>query len=91
MGSISAFKGIVVYMYPEKGGKHHRAHIHAFHGGSEAVVAVPEGEVIESDADFPVKKLRLVQAWVYLRTEELMANWELCLAGKNVVWVDPIR
>ena len=24
-------------------------------------------------------------------TDELMLNWKLCMEGKDVVWVDPIR
>ena len=23
--------------------------------------------------------------------EELMLNWKLCMEGKDVVWIDPIR
>ena len=43
MGSISAFFGMVLYMYPEKGGKHHRPHIHVVCGDDECVLSVPEG------------------------------------------------
>ena len=89
MGSISAFFGMVLYMYPEKGGKHHRPHIHVVCGDDECVLSVPEREVLEGS--LPPKKLRNVQTFIDMRTEELAMNWDLCMQGKNVVWIDPIR
>ena len=54
MGRVSAFLGMVLYMYPEKNGWHNRP-------------------------------------FIDLRTEELLLNWKLCMEGKDVVWIDPIR
>jgi len=81
--------GMVLYMYPEKNGRHHLPHIHVFCGDEECVLSIPEGEVLEGS--LPSKKLRNVQTFIDMRTDELMVNWKLCMDGKNVVWVDPIR
>ena len=47
MGRVSAFLGMVLYMYSEKNGRHNRPHVHL--------------------------------------------NWKLCMEGKDVLWIDPIR
>ena len=44
MGRVSAFLGMVLYMYPEKNGRHNRPHVHVLYGEEECVLSVPEGE-----------------------------------------------
>jgi len=78
MPSISHFYGLTIWLYwDEDKGSHHRPHIHAEYAGVEAVVAIPEGEVIEIDEAFPPKKLRMVQTWIDIHEEELMSDWRL--------------
>ena len=55
----------------------------------ECVLSVPEGEVLAGE--MPGRQLRNAQTFIDMRTEELMLNWKLCMEGKDVVWVDPIR
>ena len=52
-------------------------------------LSIPEGEV--SAGEIPGRQLRNAQTFIDMRTEELMLNWKLCMEGKDVVWVDPIR
>jgi len=78
MPSISHFYGLTIWLYwDEDKGIHHRPHIHAEYAGVEAVVSIPEGEVIEIDETFPAKKLRMVQTWIDIHEEELMSDWRL--------------
>jgi hypothetical protein len=35
-------------------------------------------------------QLRLVQAWIELHRDELMANWELAVNGENPYKIDPL-
>ena len=49
MGRVSAFLGMVFYMYPEKNGWHNRAHVHVMYGDDECVLSVPEGEVLAGE------------------------------------------
>jgi hypothetical protein len=37
------------------------------------------------------KKLRLVQAWIEIHQEELMADWELASQGETVFKIDPLK
>ena len=46
MGSVSAFAGMVLYMYPEKGGQHKRPHFMPRDGDEECVLSIPEGDVL---------------------------------------------
>lgn len=40
MPTISMFYGIIIKMYCEKDGKHHKPHIHAEYSGTEIAVAL---------------------------------------------------
>ena len=43
------------------------------------------------DGKFPPKQTRLVQAWIELRREELIADWSLAVTGQPVERVEPLR
>lgn len=36
-------------------------------------------------------KLRLVQAWIEIHHEELMADWELAVNGQQLFRIDPLK
>lgn len=44
---------------------------------------VVTGEIIEGS--FPNKKKRLVQAWIEIHNDELMADWNLAISGDKVL------
>ena len=69
--------------------QHHLPHLHVEYQGSEAVVSLPDGELIEGS--LPTKKLRLIQAWVAIHEEELMANWALAVKGEPIFKIEPLR
>ena len=35
--------------------------------------------------------MKLVQAWIEIHQEELMADWELAIRGENVFKIEPLR
>ncbi|WP_281287716.1 DUF4160 domain-containing protein [Geobacter argillaceus] len=39
----------------------------------------------------PSKKMRLLQAWIDIREEELMADWSLAVKGEPVFPIEPLR
>jgi hypothetical protein len=89
MPVISMFYGVVVLMYYFDNRKHHLPHIHVQHAEDEAVIGIPDGEVIEGSIQ--KAKLRLVQAWIEIHREELMRNWELAIAGESVLKIEPLK
>jgi len=40
--------------------------------------------------ELPRKQLRLVQAWIELHRDELMADWELAVSGENPYKIAPL-
>jgi hypothetical protein len=89
MPLISTFYGILIYMYWLDTKHHHLPHIHARYGEFEAMSAVDSGDCL--DGEPPLRQRRLVQAWVELRREELLADWSLAVAGQEVFKVDPLK
>ena len=88
MPVLSMFYGIIVKMYKESGKKHHKPHIHAEYSGHEVVMTL-DGEIIEGS--FPRNKLKLLEAWVELRKEDLEANWQLLSSGEQFFRVEPLK
>ena len=89
MPVISMFYGVTVSMYFMDNRRHHRAHVHARYQGDEAVIAIPEGELLEGS--LPSGKLRLVLAWVEIHRDELVADWELAERGEALFRIEPLR
>ncbi|MDB5779415.1 MAG: hypothetical protein JWP93_1780 [Polaromonas sp.] len=89
MPLISSFYGVLIYMYFMDNRQHHMPHIHAMYQGHEAVFAIDSADLL--DGKFPVKQTRLVQAWIELRREELIADWSLAIKGEPVERVEPLR
>ncbi len=54
--------------------KHHLPHIHAEYQGNLAVFAIDTGEILSGE--LPRKQTRLVEAWIEIHKEELLANWK---------------
>ena len=86
---ISMFYGIIVSMYYLDTKKHNSPHVHISYQGKEAVIAIPSGEILEGDVK--PSKLKLVQAWIEIHNEELMADWELAVKGQPIFKIEPLR
>jgi len=89
MAIIAMFYGIIVSMYFFDKRQHHMPHIHVKYQDEEAVIAIPEGEVLEGT--LKANKMRLVQAWIEIHREELMADWELASQGESIFKIDPLK
>ena len=73
MPLISQFYGILIYLYKELGGHHHRPHIHIKYNEYEASLSLDGKDII--DGHLPVKQTKLVQAWIEIHQDELFAAW----------------
>ena len=89
MPTISMFYGIIIRMLFMDTQQHHLPHLHVEYQGQQAVISIPQGNLLEGD--LPAKKLRLLQAWIDIHEEELMANWALAVKGEPVFPIDPLR
>ena len=88
MPALCIFYGIIVRMYKEKGGKHNKPHIHAEYQGQEIVVAL-DGEILEGG--IPANKLKLLEAWMEIHREDLIANWQLLSEGQKFFKIAPLQ
>ena len=89
MPVISMFYGIIVLMYYFDNKKHQQPHVHVQYSDEEAVISIPDGNVIEGS--IRTAKLKLVQAWIEIHQDELMADWRLAVNGQPVLKIDPLR
>ena len=89
MPELSRFFGIVIRMFVETGGQHHRPHFHAYYQAQAAVFAIDTVECL--GGELPVAQRRLVEAWVEIHRQELQADWELLQSGQPPVKIDPLR
>jgi hypothetical protein len=88
MPTISMFFGIIIRMYyaPKK---HNPPHLHAYYQESVATVNILDNEIIERQ--IPLRQLRLVQAWIEIHQEDLIANRELCQNGEKPFQIEPLK
>jgi len=69
--------------------QHKLPHIHVKYQEDEVVVGLPNGEVLEGN--IPNTKMKLLQAWIELHKDELLADWELAASGQQPYKIDPLR
>ena len=89
MPVLSMFYGIVIRIYFFDNKQHHVPHIHAEYSDHKAVFSIETGEILTGR--FPVKKTKLVQAWIEIHREELDADWQLAVNGEEVFRIEPLR
>ncbi|MBM4396079.1 MAG: DUF4160 domain-containing protein [Deltaproteobacteria bacterium] len=89
MPVISMFHGLLISMYFMDSKRHHTPHVHVRYQEHEAVYDVTTGDVLEGE--LPKPKARLVQAWIELRREDLLADWQLATQGLPLFQVEPLR
>jgi len=69
--------------------QHNRAHIPVKYQDDEAVVSIPDGELLEGH--IPAGKMRLLLAWIEIHKDALMADWDLAVHGQQPYKIDPLR
>ena len=89
MPVISMFYGIIVSLYFFDIKEHKAPHIHARYQEEEVVLAIPDGIVLAGKLN--PAKLKLVQAWVEIHKDELMADWQLAVNGQEVFKIEPLK
>ncbi|MCX5973802.1 MAG: DUF4160 domain-containing protein [Coprothermobacterota bacterium] len=64
-------------------------HIHVKYQEQKAVIAIPSGEVLEGE--LKPNRLKLVEAWIEIHQDELVADWDLASQGQSVFPIEPLR
>jgi Domain of unknown function (DUF4160) len=82
MPEISRFYGIIVYMFFND---HNPPHFKVKYAEFEANIILENGSLL--NGDFPISKLKLVQAWAEIHKKELLEMW----TSKNFHSVQPLN
>jgi hypothetical protein len=53
------------------------------------VIALLTGEVLAGN--IPTNKMKLVQAWIEIHRDELMADWVIAIKGGEIFRIDPLH
>jgi hypothetical protein len=87
MPTISMFFGLIVRMYyaPKE---HNPPHVHVFYQNTKAIVDL-DGRVVEGELS--LRHVRMMQAWIEIHREELLADWALCQNGEKPFQVEPLK
>ena len=88
MPVISMFYGIIIRLYLIDKKHHNLPLIHAKYAEFEASIGIGDGEIL--GGELPRNQLRLVQAWIELHRDELMADWDLAVSGENPYKIAPL-
>ncbi|MEI7504673.1 MAG: DUF4160 domain-containing protein [Paludibacter sp.] len=69
--------------------QHNLPHIHVKYQDEEAVISLVDGQLLEGT--LKTNKMKLVQAWIEIHNEELMADWALAISGETIFKIDPLK
>lgn len=89
MPRISAFYGIVIWMYHDEIHHRGRPHFHATYGDDEASIDVETLAVLAGG--LPPRATRLVVEWARAHQAELRENWERARRHEALEPIDPLR
>jgi Domain of unknown function (DUF4160)/Protein of unknown function (DUF2442) len=81
MPVISAFLGIIIRMFYYDDKRHHLPHFHAEYAEHKASYSIEDGKLLSGS--IPPAKQKLIDAWLEIHREELLANWKLCKEGSE--------
>ena len=88
MPELSRFQGMIIKLLYLDDEKHHKPHIQVYYGEYEASIGI-DGELLSGS--LPLKKLRLIQAWLILHEDELYVAWNNAVKGQEFNSIEPLK
>ncbi len=89
MPRISAFYGIVIWMYHDEAHHGGRPHFHASYGGDEATIDIENLATLAGG--LPPRAQRLVVEWAKAHQAELHENWVRARRHQPLAPIEPLR
>lgn len=89
MPIISMFYGIIIQLFFFDNDKHQAPHIHARYAEFSASIDIQNGSILSGE--IPQRQLKLIQAWIEIHKDELLANWTLALEGTTPFKIEPLK
>lgn len=88
MPELCRFQGIIIRLLFGDTIQHNKPHIHVYYGEYEASVGI-DGELLAGS--IPVKQLKLLQAWMILREDELYKAWNKAVKNETFDKIEPLH
>lgn len=88
MPVISQFFGIIIQMFFNENGKHHKPHIHVRYNEYEVVYDF-KGNILEGN--LPNKQKKLVEAWILIHQEDLQSLWQFMKEKGEMFKIEPLK
>jgi hypothetical protein len=85
---ISAFYGIVIWIYHDEIHHRGRPHFHATYSGEEASIDIETLQVIAGG--LPLRARQLVSDWAQMHQSELRENWERAQRHEPLQPIEPL-
>ena len=82
MPAISIFFGIIIQLLFYDNKEHKSPHIHARYSEFLGSFDIQTGDILSGS--MPPKQVRLIQAWIEIHRDELLANWQRAVEGKEI-------
>ena len=64
-------------------------HIYTKYQGADAVFSMSDVSLLSGD--LPVSRTRLIQTWIEIYRDTLLADWALAVKGEALFQIDPLR
>lgn len=64
-------------------------YVHAYYQDAKTSIKIQDCEVLEGQ--MPTRQLRLIQAWIEIHRDELLADWTLCQNGEKPFQIEPLK
>lgn len=69
--------------------EHNPPHIHAYYQDQKATFIIDAAALL--NGNFPNRQTKMIEAWIEIHKEELIADWELCQNGETPFKIDPLK
>lgn len=89
MPIISMFFGVIIRMSKNANGQCELPCIHAQYQDHQALFSINKCSL--EQGKFPSKQRKLVEAWMELHIDELMADWEFAINNEEIYKIDPLK
>lgn len=89
MPVLSMFYGIIIRMFYMDNKQHKYPHIHAEYQDYIAVLDIEQD--LKLEGSFPSGKLKILQAWIEIHRDELLADWKLAVEGKPLFKIEALK
>jgi hypothetical protein len=89
MNVVSMFYGIIVSMIFSKESELKVPHIFVLYQDKQAIFTIAEGMMLSGE--IPDGKRKLVEAWIEIHRESLIANWQLAVIGNELFQIEPLK